>query len=100
MKSFKGILNRNPTISTASLESECSNGSNVFAVLLKNTCKKKSFRQYCEANEEYHRRHTKNPTKNCSCYQAMLDFESEFPEIAKKYYDLRFDELNPYMKVK
>ena len=62
--------------------------------------KKKSFRQYCEANEEYHRRHTQNTTKNCACYQAMLDFESEFPEIAEKYYDLRFDELNPYIKVK
>ena len=62
--------------------------------------KKKSFRQYCEANEEYHRRHNPNPKRNCSCYQAMLDFEMEFPEIAKKYYDLRFDELNPYIKVK
>ena len=62
--------------------------------------KKKSFRQYCEANEEYHRRNTKVVSGNCSCYQAMLDFEKEFPEIASKYYDLRFDQLNPYMKVK
>ena len=60
--------------------------------------KKKSFRQYCEANEEYHRRHTPNATKNCACYQAMLDFESEFPEIATKYFDLRFDRLYAYSK--
>jgi hypothetical protein len=26
----------------------------------------------------------------------MLDFEAEFPEIAKKYFNLRFEELNPY----
>ena len=62
--------------------------------------KKKSFREYCEANEVYHKKNTKNVTSNCSCYQAMLDFEAEFPEIASKYYDLRFDQLNPYKKVK
>ena len=26
--------------------------------------------------------------------------EAEFPEIAKKYFDLRFEELNPYKLVK
>lgn len=62
--------------------------------------KKKSFREYCEANEVYHRKNTKNVSSNCSCYQAMLDFEAEFPDIAKKYYDLRFDKLNQYTKVK
>jgi hypothetical protein len=30
----------------------------------------------------------------------MLDFEAEFPEMAKKYFDLRFEELNPYKLVK
>ena len=60
--------------------------------------KKKSFRQYCEANEEYHRRHTPNAKKNCACYQAMLDFEKEFPEIAAKYFDLRFDLLSAESK--
>lgn len=62
--------------------------------------KKKSFREYCEANEVYHRKNTKKVSSNCSCYQAMLDFEAEFPDIAKKYYDLRFDKLNQYIKVK
>ena len=26
----------------------------------------------------------------------MIEFEEEFPEIAKKYYDLRFEDINPY----
>lgn len=57
--------------------------------------KKKSFRQYCEANEEYH--HAGHSKKDhCACYQAMIDFEAKCPEIAAKYYDLRFDELNKY----
>jgi len=60
--------------------------------------KKKSFREYCEANEEYHRRHTPKAKKNCVCYQSMLDFEKEFPEIAAKYFDLRFDDLSAKSK--
>ena len=58
--------------------------------------KKKSFRQYCEANEEYHMRNNPNSTKNCSCFQTMLDFEKEFPEIAEKYFDLRMEDLNRF----
>jgi len=58
--------------------------------------KKKSFRQYCEANEEYHKRNTPSAKKYCACYQAMIDFENEFPDIAKRYFDLRMDELNKY----
>ncbi len=61
-----------------------------------NFLKKKSFRQYCIANEEYHQLNTKMTKRPCSCYKAMLDFEMDFPEIAKKYYDLRFDEINQY----
>lgn len=80
--------------------------------------KKMSFRQYCVRNEEYHQgiqdltpkgKYNKKlkipkgyPMKEnyCSCYQTMLDFEAEYPEIAKKYFDLRFEELNPYKLVK
>lgn len=54
--------------------------------------KKKSFREFCEANQAYH----KNKLSNCSAYQAMLDFEREFPEIAKEYFDLRYEEENEY----
>ena len=60
--------------------------------------KKMSFRQFCVANQEYHRKNSSNPNRNCACYQTMLDFESEFPEIAEKYYDLRFEDLNKYRK--
>lgn len=80
--------------------------------------KKMSFRQYCVRNEEYHQgiqdlvqkgkynKKVKIPKgyprkeKYCSCYQTMLDFEVEFPEMAKKYFDLRFEDLNPYKLVK
>jgi hypothetical protein len=75
--------------------------------------KKMSFRQFCVRNEEYHQSIQYDhegtyaiklvfpdgfePKKNfCSCYQAMLDFEAEFPDIAKKYFDLRYEEINPY----
>lgn len=73
--------------------------------------KKMSFRQYCVRNEEYHQgiqkkitngkysnelkfpKGFKPKTTYCACYQAMLEFEKEFPEIAKKYYDLRFEDV-------
>lgn len=54
--------------------------------------KKKSFREFCVANQEY----KKDQSTNCSAYQSMLDFENKFPEIAKKYFDLRFDVENIY----
>ena len=54
--------------------------------------KKKSFRQFCIANQEYH----KNPKTLCASYQAMIDFELKHPEIAKKYFDLRFEKENEY----
>lgn len=58
--------------------------------------KKKSFRQYCEANEEYHMKAAPTSSKNCACFQAMIDFEKEFPEIAAKYFDLRMEDINQY----
>lgn len=57
-----------------------------------NFFKKKSFREFCVANQEY----KKNQETNCSAYQAMLDFEENFPDIAERYFDLRFDERNLY----
>lgn len=50
--------------------------------------KKKSFRQYCEANQAL----VKTEGYICSSMRALLDFENEYPEIAAKYFDLRFDE--------
>lgn len=49
--------------------------------------KKMSFRQFCEANQDLHK--TKGTW--CSAYRAMREFESQHPEIAKKYFDLRFE---------
>ena len=54
--------------------------------------KKKSFREFCLANQEY----KKDKSTNCSAYQAMLDFEKEYPDIAEKYFDLKFEEENIY----
>lgn len=54
--------------------------------------KKKSFREFCIANQEY----KKDQTSNCAAYQTMLNFEAEFPDIASKYFDLRYDQENIY----
>ncbi len=56
--------------------------------------KKKSFRQFCQANQDYH----KNKKTICSAYQCMLDFENNFPEIAGKYFDLRYEDENIYLE--
>ena len=49
--------------------------------------KKKSFRQYCEANQALH----KTDGTLCSSMRALVDYELEYPEVAAKYFDLRFD---------
>lgn len=54
--------------------------------------KKKSFREFCQANQAY----KKNQNIYCSSYRAMIEFEQEFPQIAKKYFDLKFEEENMY----
>ena len=78
--------------------------------------KKMSFRQYCVRNEEYHQGIQYDNAKGvynnklifpegftpkpryCSCYRAMIEFEKEFPEIAEKYFELRFEDLKPKAK--
>ncbi len=49
--------------------------------------KKMSFREFCYANQKY----TKNQNTKCSCLKAMEDFQSEFPEIANRYFDIKFE---------
>lgn len=49
--------------------------------------KKMSFRQYCEANQD----RVKTSGKKCTAMRALENFETAFPEIAKKYFDLKFD---------
>lgn len=56
--------------------------------------KKKSFREFCTANQDY----KKDKRSNCAAYQTMLDFEAEFPQIAAKYFDMRFDRKNIYAR--
>lgn len=47
--------------------------------------KKKSFREFCELNQKI----SGDKNKNCTVLQAMLDFEKDFPEITKKYFDVK-----------
>lgn len=56
--------------------------------------KKMSFRQFCEANQKYH----KNKETLCAAYKSMIDFEAKHPDIAKKYFDMRFEEQEYYLK--
>ncbi len=48
--------------------------------------KKMSFRQFCNANQELHK-----SDGYCSTMRAMMDFEKENPDIAKQYFDLRYE---------
>ncbi|ETP71509.1 hypothetical protein UYO_2536 [Lachnospiraceae bacterium JC7] len=50
--------------------------------------KKMSFRQFCLANQHLHK--TKGTL--CSSMRAMTEFERKYPKIAKKYFDLRFED--------
>ena len=55
-----------------------------------NIFKKMSFRQFCEANQALH----KTAGTLCSAMKALTDFELKHPEIAQKYFDLRYEEQN------
>lgn len=48
--------------------------------------KKMSFREFCEANQRYH----KNPNTLCAAFRSMKEFEIQYPEIASRYFDLKF----------
>ena len=48
--------------------------------------KKMSFRDFCIANQALHK--TKGTL--CSAMKAMVEFEAEYPEIAAKFFDVRF----------
>ena len=51
--------------------------------------KKMSFRQFCEANQAL----KKDPSTICSTLKAMQDYEKDYPEIAKKYFDIRMEDI-------
>lgn len=52
-----------------------------------NFFKKKSFRDFCESNQ--------NPEsdKKCASMRYLEEFEKKHPEVAKKYFDLRYEDL-------
>lgn len=52
--------------------------------------KKMSFRQFCEANQALR----KTEGTYGSTMKAMVDFEAKHPEIAARYFDLRYDDFN------
>ena len=52
--------------------------------------KKMSFRIFCERNQDFHR----NPNTLCSTLRSMKEFEKDYPDIAKKYFDLCYDQID------
>lgn len=52
-----------------------------------NFFKKKSFRDFCESNQ--------NPEsdRKCASIRYLEEFEKKHPEVAKKYFDLRYEDL-------
>lgn len=56
-----------------------------------NMVKKMTFREFCQANQD----RFKSPGQNCATFQAMLNFEKKHPDIAARYFDIRYGEKNP-----
>lgn len=54
--------------------------------------KKMSFRQFCEANQLLH----KDKNTLCASFKSMVEFEKEYPEIAARYFDIRFEDMKCY----
>lgn len=57
--------------------------------------KKMSFREYCVANQEYAKK-THKISRGSSAYYSMIDFEKRFPEIANRYFDLKFEDYRKF----
>lgn len=51
-----------------------------------NLIKKMSFREFCEKNQKL-----KKTKGLCSTMAAMRDFERRFPDVAKEYFDIRYE---------
>lgn len=54
--------------------------------------KKMSFREFCELNQKFH----KNRSTFCSSYRTLINMEKEYPELAKRYFDMKYENLNRY----
>ena len=57
-----------------------------------NCFKKQSFREFCWCNQKYHR----NKDTYCSACKSMIEFEKIYPNIAKQYFDLKFEDLKKF----
>lgn len=55
--------------------------------------KKQSFREFCEANQE-----RAKISSDCAAMRYLKEVERDFPDIAKKYFDLKYDDLNKFKK--
>lgn len=47
--------------------------------------KKKSYREFCELNQKYVK-------KECAAMRCMKLIEKDMPKLAKKYFDLKFED--------
>ena len=52
--------------------------------------KKKSYREFCNISQETTKKYP------CSSLKYMIELEEKYPEIAEKYFDIKFDELKKY----
>ena len=53
-----------------------------------NFCKTLSFREFCEMDNSYYQKNGRG--SKCASMRALERFEREFPDIAVKYFDMRF----------
>ncbi|MDP4152576.1 MAG: hypothetical protein Q8865_03920 [Bacillota bacterium] len=53
--------------------------------------KKMTFREFCVANQALH----KTNGTLCAAMKALVEFEVEHPDIAARYFDIRFGDINP-----
>ena len=55
--------------------------------------KKMSFRQFCEANQALKKPNKDGVITKCSTLRCMEEFEKKYPEIAKRFFDIRMEEI-------
>ena len=51
--------------------------------------KKQSFREFCESNQS-------RTKKECAAMRYLKEVENDFPDIAEKYFDMKFENLNKF----
>lgn len=49
--------------------------------------RKKSFREFCQTDQDRHK-----GNNLCASMRALTDFEDEYPDIAKQYFDLKYSD--------